>query len=50
MTRAVGASALVRLLGGWRSGSGTAYRDLAAALRLLVLDGRLPLDVALPGE
>lgn len=41
--------ALVRLLGRW-SGSGPAYRDLAAALRLLVLDGRVPLGAALPGE
>src|SRR3954468_1825507 len=40
---------LARLLGGWRS-SGPAYASLARALRLLVLDGRLPLRTRLPGE
>src|SRR3954471_24459448 len=39
---------LARLLGAWRSG-GPAYAALAAALRLLVLDGRLPLRTRLPG-
>lgn len=48
-SRSVGSGTLTRLLGGW-PGRGPAYRGLAAALRLLVLDGRLPLDVALPGE
>ncbi|MFC6259062.1 GntR family transcriptional regulator, partial [Kocuria oceani] len=32
------------------SGRGPAYRELADHLRLLVLDGRVPLGVALPGE
>src|SRR4051812_24825709 len=40
---------LARLLGEWRS-SGPAYAALARALRLLVLDGRLPLRTRLPGE
>src|SRR5213083_527823 len=40
---------LARLLGEWRS-SGPAYVALARALRLLVLDGRLPLRTRLPGE
>src|SRR4051794_36023564 len=40
---------LARLLGAWRSG-GPAYAALAAAIRLLVLDGRLPLRTRLPGE
>ena len=40
---------LARLLGGWRS-SRSAYSALAGAIRLLVLDGRLPLRTRLPGE
>src|SRR3954468_2563456 len=40
---------LARILGVWRS-SGPAYASLARALRLLVLDGRLPLRTRLPGE
>jgi DNA-binding transcriptional MocR family regulator len=40
---------LARLLGEWRS-TGPAYAALARALRLLVLDGRLPLRTRLPGE
>src|SRR5215218_4930732 len=40
---------LARLLGEWRSG-GPAYAALARAVRLLVLDGRLPLRTRLPGE
>ncbi len=47
----MGVASLVRLLGA-RPGEprGPAYRRLAGALRLLVLDGRLPLHVAVPGE
>src|SRR3954447_10992014 len=41
---------LARLLGEWRASSGPAYAALARALRLLVLDGRLPLRTRLPGE
>src|SRR4051795_5300477 len=40
---------MARLLGAWRS-SGPAYASLARAIRLLVLDGRLPLRTRLPGE
>lgn len=49
--RRIRAASLTRLLGAWRSDqSGPAYRQLADGLRLLILDGRLPLDVVLPGE
>jgi DNA-binding transcriptional MocR family regulator len=42
---------LIRHLGAWRApGAGPAWRQLAAALRLLILDGRLPLAARLPGE
>ena len=47
--RALSGPHLARLLGEWRS-SGSAYASLARALRLLVLDGRLPLRTRLPGE
>src|SRR4051812_36286198 len=40
---------LARLVGSWRA-SGPAYLALARALRLLVLDGRLPLRTRVPGE
>jgi DNA-binding transcriptional MocR family regulator len=40
---------LARLLGAWRS-ERPGYVALAAAIRLLVLDGRLPLRTRLPGE
>ncbi|MEO8115986.1 MAG: winged helix-turn-helix domain-containing protein, partial [Phenylobacterium sp.] len=51
--RRLSPASLVRLLGAWRAGGpgqGSAYRQLADGLRLLILDGRLPLDVRLPGE
>ena len=49
--RRIGPASLTRLLGAWRGESvGPAYRQLADRLRLLILDGRLPLDVVLPGE
>jgi DNA-binding transcriptional MocR family regulator len=49
--RRIGPASLTRLLGAWREGrGGPAYRQLADSLRLLILDGRLPLDVVLPGE
>src|SRR4051812_1276961 len=47
--RGVSGPHLARLLGEWRS-SGPAYASLSRALRLLVLDGRLPLRTRLPGE
>lgn len=43
-------SAMVRLLGQWNTGAAPAYRELADVVRLLVMDGRIPLDVALPSE
>ncbi|MBT8159978.1 MULTISPECIES: PLP-dependent aminotransferase family protein [Arthrobacter] len=43
-------TALVRLLGPWSTGAAPAYRELADVVRLLVMDGRIPLDVALPSE
>lgn len=50
-SRRIGPASLVRLLGAWRGEkTGPAYRQLADALRLLILDGRLPLEVVLPGE
>ncbi|MGA0606416.1 PLP-dependent aminotransferase family protein [Phenylobacterium sp. VNQ135] len=49
--RRIRAASLMRLLGAWRGDQvGPAYRQLADGLRLLILDGRLPLDVVLPGE
>ncbi|KFG88598.1 DeoR faimly transcriptional regulator [Sphingobium herbicidovorans NBRC 16415] len=43
---------LLRLLGAWRAEESAepAYRQLAQALRMLVLDGRVGLNVRLPGE
>lgn len=49
--RALRSALLVRHLGAWRAdGGGPGYRQLADRIRLLVLDGRLPLETALPGE
>lgn len=47
--RKLNAPALRNLLGQW-TGRGPAYQDLALALRQLILDGRVPLEVRLPGE
>jgi len=46
------ASSLSRLLGHWRGADSrdAAYRLLARALRLLIVDGRVGLGVRLPGE
>lgn len=49
MRAALGAGQLGRLLEGWQNG-GSAYRALAAAVRTLVLDGRVPVDARLPAE
>ncbi len=46
----VGPRELGRLLGGWASGAGPAYAALAGRIRLLVLDGRLPVGGRLPPE
>ncbi|MEV0696979.1 PLP-dependent aminotransferase family protein [Saccharopolyspora sp. NPDC050389] len=42
--------ALARLLGDWSTGPGPAHRRLADLIRLLILDGRLPLATTMPGE
>jgi len=43
---------LVRLLGHWQGSPSRTplWRQLVDALRLLILDGRLPLNSRLPGE
>ena len=50
MSGSLNPTALIRLLGGWNLGAAPAYRELADVVRLLVLDGRVPLDIALPSE
>lgn len=50
MNQAISSTPFVRLLGEWRRGTAPAYRELADVVRLLILDGRLPLDSALPSE
>ena len=51
-TRKIGAASLARLMAGWQAGEGRlpAYRQLEQALRLLILDGRVPIGIRLPGE
>lgn len=51
-SRRFGSQSLVRLLGHWQQPSSRTplWRQLADALRLLILDGRLALDTRLPGE
>lgn len=46
----VGAGSVARMIGPWRDGPGPAHQRLSDVLRLLVLDGRLPLGSAVPGE
>ena len=52
VSRKIGASSLSRLMGGWQADAmrGPAYRQIRQALRLLILDGRLPIGLRLPGE
>ncbi|WP_427173527.1 PLP-dependent aminotransferase family protein [Arthrobacter sp. 92] len=50
MSGSLNPSSLTRLLGEWNRGGAPAYRELADVVRLLVLDGRVPLDMALPSE
>ena len=50
MSSTLSATALSRLLGTWNNGNGPAYRELADVVRLLILDGRVALDSALPSE
>jgi DNA-binding transcriptional MocR family regulator len=49
-TGRIAASRLVRLLGAWHVAGRPASSALVSALRLLVLDGRLPPGTALPAE
>jgi hypothetical protein len=51
-SRRFGSQSLVRLLGHWQQTSSRIplWRQLADALRLLILDGRLALNTRLPGE
>ncbi|PQY15215.1 GntR family transcriptional regulator, partial [Cronobacter sakazakii] len=50
--RRTGTVSLLRLLGHWQQAHSRlpVYRQLAQALRLIILDGRLPLASRLPGE
>ncbi|HHG8774467.1 TPA: PLP-dependent aminotransferase family protein [Raoultella planticola] len=52
VSRRFGTQSLVRLLGHWQESSTRTplWRQLAEALRLLILDGRLTLETRLPGE
>ena len=50
MDATLSARALENLLGDWRGDGGSAYRALADRIRLLVLDGRIPVDTRLPAE
>lgn len=45
----IGARRVVELLGDWRTGE-SVYVDLAERIRLLVIDGRIPLGTRLPSE
>lgn len=51
-SRGFGSQSLVRLLGNWQESTSRTpiWRQLAEALRLLILDGRLALETRLPGE
>ena len=51
-SRRFGSQSLVRLLGNWQESTSRTpiWRQLAEALRLLILDGRLALETRLPGE
>ena len=51
LSRRFGAQSLVRLLGHWQESTSRTpiWRQLAEALRLLILDGRLALETRLPG-
>ncbi|MCV7189251.1 PLP-dependent aminotransferase family protein [Mycolicibacterium thermoresistibile] len=50
--RTLGIEFVCRELGNWRTSgrSGPAYRGLADALRMLIVDGRLPVGAQLPSE
>ncbi|TQJ37620.1 MocR-like transcription factor YczR [Streptomyces sp. SLBN-115] len=46
----ISSHAVARMLGAWQEGPGPAHQRLSDRLRLLILDGRLPLGVAVPSE
>ncbi|MFD3437112.1 PLP-dependent aminotransferase family protein [Streptomyces sp. NPDC058685] len=46
----ISSHAVARMLGTWQEGPGPAHQGLSDRLRLLILDGRLPLGAALPSE
>lgn len=48
--RRIGHRELTRLLGDWADGPGPGYAALAGRVRMLVLDGRLPVGVRVPPE
>ncbi len=49
--RRIGARSAARLLGDWRPPDGRGLTDaLADRVRLLILDGRLPLQTRMPAE
>src|SRR3954452_17054771 len=50
--RALDVDLLVRELGNWRtsSRSGPAYQGLCDGIRMLIIDGRLPVGARLPSE
>lgn len=51
VNRRLNGSGLARLLGGWRSrGENNLTTALTEHTRLLILDGRLPIQIRLPGE
>ena len=52
VTRALDVDLLARELGNWRtsSRSGPAYQGLADGIRMLIIDGRLPVGARLPSE
>ncbi|MFC9916865.1 MocR-like transcription factor YczR [Agromyces binzhouensis] len=50
MEATLSARALETLLGDWRADGGSAYRTLADRIRLLILDGRIPVGTRLPAE
>ena len=52
VTRALDVDLLARELGNWRtsSRSGPAYQGLADGIRMLIVDGRLPVGARLPSE
>ncbi|MFD1714915.1 PLP-dependent aminotransferase family protein [Amnibacterium flavum] len=50
MVRTVSPQQLADLLAGWRDGDGAGYAVLAARIRLLAIDGRIPAGSRLPSE